>query len=217
MMLAHELQRTGLSIALIEGAKVQQGVADYTTGKLTSQHGLIYHKIHRSLGLEAATHYFEANQMAINAIRQLATENDIECGMTTDNAHVLIRDEKNESDFDAEIQTLLAALIPHLVSETPDPRHGGLATVAFPNQAHFHPRKFLMALLDQLGDNVSVYENSRILEVNNDEVACTLTLEDGEVRARKTVMATNYPILDSDMFVAKIIKWANWDLDRPSR
>ena len=54
LLCAEYLQRAGLSGAVAEANKVAEGVSGRTTAKITSQHGVIYHKIERKYGLEAA-------------------------------------------------------------------------------------------------------------------------------------------------------------------
>ncbi|MBS1705262.1 MAG: FAD-dependent oxidoreductase [Armatimonadetes bacterium] len=211
IMTAYELRQTGLRVALIEGEKILQGVTGYTTGKLTSQHGLIYDRIRKDLGVEGARKYFDANEWAITDIRTMAELENIPCDITRADAHVVIHEESSDTDLESETDALTEAAIPHEVVRSPDPRHGGRAVLKFPNQAHFHPRNFLLAILSQCAQaNVHVFENSRITEIDDSSGVCRLRYFGGEVTATQVVLSTHYPILDSGFFVAKLAPYRSY-------
>lgn len=54
---------------LAEAETVCSGITKNTTAKLTSQHGLIYDKLIRTLGVERAKGYLSANQAALQKYR----------------------------------------------------------------------------------------------------------------------------------------------------
>jgi len=210
VLLAHELRNSGLSVAIIEAQKVLQGVTGYTTAKLTSQHGFVYQSV-REGGVEAVRAYYEANEWAINDIRDYARTCQIDCGMTTDNAHVVVRERQNEAHFQKEIEVLREAEIPHEAFAGPDARHGGIAILRFGNQAYFHPRRYLLAILKECHEaGVKIFENSRIIEMEQGTPECVLTLANGKITADKVVVATHYPIYDSNLFVTKLAPYRSY-------
>ena len=76
LLCALELQRAGVDYALIEENRVFSGVSARTTAKLTCQHGLIYSKLRSTLGRERAELYWQANQEAVAAMKELAQKAD---------------------------------------------------------------------------------------------------------------------------------------------
>ena len=54
LLCAHALTEAGASCALIEADRIMRGVSARTTAKITSQHRLIYDRLIRSRGVEAA-------------------------------------------------------------------------------------------------------------------------------------------------------------------
>jgi nitrite reductase/ring-hydroxylating ferredoxin subunit len=75
--------------------------------------------------------------------------------------------------------------------------------VRFEGQAQFHPIRYLAAMAEAVhGDGSAVYEQSRVLEVEEGE-PCRVATERGVVSARDVVIATNLPILDRGGFFAK--------------
>ncbi|MFL6100347.1 MAG: FAD-dependent oxidoreductase, partial [Actinomycetales bacterium] len=74
------------------------------------------------------------------------------------------------------------------------------------DQAQFHPRKYLLALVDDLiANGGSVFERSRVVALDEDE-PCAVTTEHGQrVVARDVVVATNYPVFDRSMFFTRLV------------
>ncbi len=59
---AWELTAVGRSVAVLEAGRILTGVTGYTTAKLSSLHTLIYAKISRALGQDAARLYAQSQQ-----------------------------------------------------------------------------------------------------------------------------------------------------------
>ena len=65
------LQKQGIDYILAEGRNICSGVTKNTTAKITSQHGLIYHKLLKDIGIEKTALYLKANQEAIQTYEEL--------------------------------------------------------------------------------------------------------------------------------------------------
>ena len=74
VLCAYFLKQKGVSCILAEGGKICSGTTANTTAKITSQHGLIYHKLLRKFGREKALMYLNANQAAEKEYRKLCTD-----------------------------------------------------------------------------------------------------------------------------------------------
>ena len=72
LLCAHSLQQAGVRYLLIEADRICRGVTAGTTAKITSQHGLVYHKLLRRFGAEIARVYYDANEAALRQYRELA-------------------------------------------------------------------------------------------------------------------------------------------------
>ena len=71
ILCAYFLQKAGVNYVLVEGRQICSGVTKNTTAKITSQHGLLYHKLLERFNLEYARKYLEINQIAVEKYRQL--------------------------------------------------------------------------------------------------------------------------------------------------
>ena len=169
---------------LLEADAIAGGVTGNTTAKLTSQHGMIYHKLVRRFGAEAARLYYDANQDALAAYRRVC--DGIDCDFEAQDACVYTRDDPAlpEQELSAlsaiGVKAALAKEIPLPVSTC-----GG---VRFSDQAQFHPLKFLGALTPGL----NIYENTPVRELAPHRAATDF----GSVRAEKIIVATHFPMLN---------------------
>ena len=65
------LRRRGVDCALIEADRLCGGTTGYTTAKITSQHGLIYHRLVREFDADAARLYWQAQETALGKYQEL--------------------------------------------------------------------------------------------------------------------------------------------------
>ena len=65
LLTAYFLQAKGQKVIVLEANRIGSGQTKNTTAKITSQHGLIYHKLIQTFNEETALHYAQANQKAI--------------------------------------------------------------------------------------------------------------------------------------------------------
>ena len=88
------LGQAGVDYVLAEADTVCSGITKNTTAKITSQHGLIYHKLIRQFGTEKAALYLRSNQEALEKYVQLCE--GIDCDFEKKDAYVYSRDSKQE-------------------------------------------------------------------------------------------------------------------------
>jgi glycine/D-amino acid oxidase-like deaminating enzyme/nitrite reductase/ring-hydroxylating ferredoxin subunit len=207
---AYALRDSGKSVALIEAREVLNDVTGNTTGKLTSQHGLVYRHLIDTFGEEKARFYGEAGEWALREVGRIAKQESIECDYTEDTANVFAPTEEIAEKIRDEVAAASSLGLPASFVERPELPFDTFGAIRFTNQARFHPLKFLLGILEvaeQAG--VQVFENSRVLEVNEKE-RCEIELENGTVYADEVVIATNYPIHDSGLFVTRLAPYKSY-------
>jgi glycine/D-amino acid oxidase-like deaminating enzyme len=102
---------------------------------------------------------------------------------------------------EAEAATKLG-LPASFINEVPLP-FGVAGAVRFDDQAQFHPRKYLLHVLNKIpGDGSYVFENTRALDVNQGTL-CRVKTAHGVVAARDVVIATGLPVLNQGLHFAK--------------
>lgn len=191
---AYFLNKHGIRTAVLEASHILQGTTGHTTAKITSQHGLIYEKIRSKLGEEFARQYAEANETAIKLIEEIIRENNIQCDYVPQAAYVYTQQDKyiEKISEEAEVASSLGIKAAYL-EEIPLP-FKIKAAVRFDHQAQFHPRKFLLQLAEILSSKgCPIYEQSRIVDIEEGENYVLTTNRGKKVTAGKVIIASHYP------------------------
>lgn len=184
ILTAYQLQQAGVDYALAEADTILSGITKNTTAKITSQHGLIYHKIAKEYGLEAARLYLEANENALKEYRALAKE--IPCDFEEKDNYVYSLEDRKKLEQELDVLGRLhssASLAEHL----PLP-FSTAGAVRFPHQAQFHPLK----LLGELAKPLHIYEHTKVQEF----IGNVVTTNRGQILADKIIVTTHFPILN---------------------
>jgi glycine/D-amino acid oxidase-like deaminating enzyme/nitrite reductase/ring-hydroxylating ferredoxin subunit len=198
------LKGTGARVALVEAGRVCAGVTAYTTGKVSSLHGLTYRSLRRSFGEETARVYGEANEAAITLVTSIVDELGIDCGWRPGPAFTYTTDEKTLGKIEEEVEAAQAAGLPASFTTETELPFEVLGAVRFEDQAQFHARRYGLALAAAIDGNGSrVLENSRIVDVSAMGTTCTAE-SGGTIVADHVVLATQIPFLDRGGFFAKV-------------
>ena len=184
ILLAHHLQQSGVNYILLEADTILNGITKNTTAKITSQHGLIYHKIGKKYGLDAAGLYLEANEAALWEYRRLSKEILCDFVDETNYVYTLTSPDKLEKELDTLHKLRFPA---EFADHLPLPFHTAGA-VAFPNQAKFHPLK----LLAELSKPLHIYEHTKVQEL----IGNLVITNHGKIHAEKIVVTTHFPFLN---------------------
>lgn len=183
ILTAYYLQKTGLRTVVLEAVRIGSGQTSNTTAKITSQHNLIYDMLAEKFSKEQARLYAEANESAIAEYKRIIAKEAIVCDFTEAPAYLYTTD--NAAPLLAEAAAAQEAGIPaELCSKTELP-FPVTEALRFPNQAHFHPLKFLYAIAEQL----EIYEHTKVLDVDG----MTLHTPHGKVHASHIVFCCHYP------------------------
>lgn len=198
------LKKEGLKVALLEARRVAAGATGYTTAKITSLHGLTYAKLVKEQGEEKARRYAEASEAAIEQIAAFVKVEAIECGFERLPAVTYTEDPDRVGDIDAEVEAARTLGLPaKLVTRTDLPweiRSG----VLFENQAQFHPRQYALGLAQIVdGGGSRVFEETRALDIEQEDGKASVQTEHGVITADHVVQATHLPFHDPAGLFAK--------------
>jgi glycine/D-amino acid oxidase-like deaminating enzyme len=145
-----ELTQAGQRVALVEADRIAAGVTGYTTAKLSVLHTLIYAKVRKSFGAEAARWYAESQRQAVERVFAVASSLDIDCDLERVPSFAYVESPDRLDQIRAEVDAAAeAGLAASWVAETglPYPVAGA---VRVEDQAQFHPRKYLLALAEDM-------------------------------------------------------------------
>lgn len=193
---AYYLANRGLKVVVLEKDKICSSTTGGSTGKITSQHGLIYKYLKDLNGKEFAQKYYKANEEAKENIIKLINKEKIECDLERKNAYVYTEVEKNIQAIKAEIEhTKKLGINSEFVSkiELPLDIYGA---IKFENQAQFDPVKYTYGLANcVIKNDGQIYENSKAIETVEADGKYNILTKEGKVRAKYLVITTRYPII----------------------
>jgi glycine/D-amino acid oxidase-like deaminating enzyme/nitrite reductase/ring-hydroxylating ferredoxin subunit len=199
------LTEAGVSVALLEADRLVHGVTGHTTAKVTSQHGLIYDELRSRFGLDGARTYGEANETALAWIAERVKRDGIECDFRRRAAYAYATSAAERSQVASETEAAAAAGLPARMTESVPLPFEVEGAERFDDQAEFHVRRYLVALVDALtAGGCRIFERTRAVEVDSHEQPSTVKTPGGRVIADQVVVATLYPFLDRSLAFARV-------------
>lgn len=184
LLCAYQLKQAGIDYVLVEADHICSGITKNTTAKITSQHGLIYHKLIQRFGIEKAHMYLNANEAALREYRRLCKS--IDCSFEPKNSYVysLNNTHKIAKELDALHKLGFYA---EYEGQLPLP-FSVTGAVKFNHQAQFNPLKFLA----EISNGLNIYEHTKVRELAPN-LAVT---EQGKITAKNIIVTTHFPFLN---------------------
>ncbi len=194
---AYLLKKEGFKVAVIEAGRIAQGTSGHTTAKITSQHSIIYSKIKNYMGKEKAKQYADANQAAISTIFSIVNNEDIDCDFHWEPSYTFTFADSYLQKVADEAGTASSLGLKASFTENIPLPFKIKGAVKFDDQARFHPRKYLTALSKKIeGDGCFIFENTRVIDVNEGNPGAVVTDKGKKVTADNIVIASHFPCYD---------------------
>ncbi|HHX59524.1 MAG TPA: FAD-dependent oxidoreductase [Epulopiscium sp.] len=187
ILTAYLLTKQGVDCILIESNTIASGVTPYTSAKVTCQHGLIYYKIINQFGIDKAVQYAKANSDALNMYRTIIKDNQINCNFKTTPTYLYTTEDNDDLNLEFSAMESLG-LRGSLTTHTTLPFEVKLA-LKMDEQAQFNP----LAFLSSIALNLSIYENTKALEVKDHTVLTT----GGKITADNIIITTHFPFINA--------------------
>lgn len=188
ILTAFKLKEQGIDCVVIEADEIASGVSQYTTAKITAQHGHVYDKLLKTIDRDKAQQYANANSKAIKDYENLIKDYLVDCDFERKDSFVYSY--KDEKAILNEVKAAQSLGLPaSFVNELELP-FNTIGAVKFTNQAQFHPLKFIRTLSKDL----EIYEHTRATVVVDDNTIETST--GYKVNCNKIVFACHYPFIN---------------------
>lgn len=189
------LKQAGFSVAVLDKRTVGAGTTGRTTGKVTSQHSLIYDELMKVLGPEGTRLYGQAAQEAIDRVESIVRKEKIECAWKREDNYVFTDEPSQVKKFKQEAEAAAKAGLPASF-ETDLPLSFHIrAAVRFADQGKFHSQKYLLGLAEVIdGQGSHVFENSQVIGIRDGHPGRVRTKQ-AAVTAKHIIVATNVPTL----------------------
>ena len=194
---AYYLSKKGFNVVVLDKHGIGEKASGYTSAKITSQHGLIYDYLYNSFSKDFAKKYLYANEESIKNIQNIIETENIECDFETKSNYVYTMDISEVPKIEKEVDTVKSLGFDcRLVNNTDLPIKIS-AAIEFPNQAQFHPRKYMLGLAKIILNNGGkIFTNTAVFDVKKDDDYYLILTENNSVKCKYVVLASHYPFLN---------------------
>ncbi len=194
---AYLLKRAGYNVALVEKGRCLSGDTSYTTAHLTCVTDTLLSDLVTNFGEDHAQAVWDAQLSAIDMVDRIVWREQIKCQFDWVPAYLFNplagtgRDHAVDLQKEANLATKLG-FDAELVARAPLVNQ---PAVRYDNQAKFHPRKYLVALLRLLcaGKGCHVYEQTNVDEIEGTPITAT-TSNGARIHCEHVLIATHVPL-----------------------
>lgn len=193
---AYLLAQVGKRVVVLDDGPLVSGMTQVTTAHLSNAIDDRFIEIERWHGERGAFLAAESHSAAINRIEAIAEELRADCDFARLDGYLFLAPGDKKDLLDRELAAARrAGVLAEMIPQTPMTYDTGPA-IRFPNQARFHPMKYLAAMAEAIQDNGGhIFTNSHADHVEGGDQA-KVDVGEYSVRAGAIVVATNCPIND---------------------
>lgn len=192
---AQLLKESGFKVAVLEAYRVGGGSTGHSTGNLYTavEEGL--DTIQSKYDTDTLKTVISARGAAINLVEQNVGRFSLDCDFKRQPWYLYSSNEENAGRVEKEYKAAMeagAAVADVVPGELPFTVVKG---IRMDGQAQFNPLRYVQQLAKAIaGENCSIYENTRVEEIDEEDEECvTLKTEGGNVVARYVIHATHTP------------------------
>jgi glycine/D-amino acid oxidase-like deaminating enzyme/nitrite reductase/ring-hydroxylating ferredoxin subunit len=193
---AYELNKLGFSVIVIDRGALGRGITSRTTAHLSYSHDDLYSEVISKHGEKHAKECFTSQFAAITRLDEIRKEEKIACDFVRADALLFAPSSDDIKILEDEIEACTKVgfkgvdWVRNIKIAGPYAR-----AIRFPDQAHFHPLKYLYGLIAILKKRgVKFFANSAVVKVRENKNGVKVQTYDGSVAANVVVLATNSPI-----------------------
>lgn len=198
MSVAYELAKAGKDVVIIDRGPIGKGMTSRTTAHLTAQCDDGFDQLISRRGEEIAKLWYQSQAACLDRIEANQKELGIECDFRRLDGHLFHAPGTDPGIIDREYEATKKVGMPIKREKgVPFKTHEKTPSLLYPNQATFHPLKYLAGLaasIKQAGGRF--YADTIVEQVEEDENGVEVKAGRHTVRARHAVVATNSPIND---------------------
>ena len=197
---AYYLTKCGKKVIVLEKGEIGSKVSGNTTGKITSQHDLFYAHLIDDYGEEYAKKYLEANEKAIENIKQIIKEEQIDCDFNVQKSYVYTTKEDEVLEIQKEVEAVNKLGKDAKFVNKIDLPIKIKGAIEFEGQAQFHPRKYMLGLANSIEKQNKIYQYTTVTDVEKNGEKYKVYTDKGSVEAKYIVMASHFPIINMPGF-----------------
>ncbi|MFN3943441.1 MAG: FAD-dependent oxidoreductase [Allosphingosinicella sp.] len=196
---AYELARFGRQVIVIDRGRIGWGMTVRTTAHLATELDDFYSELIAIRGEDDARIYHDSQVAAVNRIEAIVRDEGIDCDFARIDGYLFAAEDSHRADLEEEYQACRAIGVDvEWADRAPVPGCDTGLALRFPNQARFHPIKYLRGLARAIeARGGRLYANTAYVSETEDADGVTIETEGGfAIRASAAVFATNSPVND---------------------
>jgi glycine/D-amino acid oxidase-like deaminating enzyme/nitrite reductase/ring-hydroxylating ferredoxin subunit len=192
LSVAYCLSKAGKKVMVVDDGFIGSGESGRTTAHLVNALDDRYFEIERLLGEEKCRLAAESHTGAINFVEQTVQEENIDCDFQRLDGFLFLHPTDDEKTIDEEfIATNKHGLRTEKINGVPGIAGENGICLRFPEQAQFHPMKYLKGLCDCIVRNGgTIYTETHVEGITKNGIRS----KDFSIKAEHVVVATNTPI-----------------------
>ncbi|HYJ88606.1 MAG TPA: FAD-dependent oxidoreductase [Pyrinomonadaceae bacterium] len=199
MTAAYFLSREGKSVVVLDDGPIGGGMTGRTTAHLVNALDDRYFELERLHGEEGARLAAESHTAAINAVEAIVNLEGIKCEFERVDGYLFNPPRESKKILDDELKATHRAGLTEVekVERVPWDSYDTGPALRFPNQAQFHPLKYLAGLAQAIKQKGGrIYTGTHAKEIEGGKKARVETTNRGVVTSDAVVVATNTPVND---------------------
>jgi glycine/D-amino acid oxidase-like deaminating enzyme/nitrite reductase/ring-hydroxylating ferredoxin subunit len=195
---AYELAKRKLSVIVIDRARICGGMTARTTAHLSSVCDDLIGEMARLRGEELTKGFYRSQAAAITRVEEIQRSEAIECDFRRLDGYLFLGRRQPETIIDEELEAARTAGVPmQALIGVPLAGHAHRQVLRFPNQATFHPLKYLAGVVHACAKaGVRFFSESPVEELVEESGGVTVKTSRASITAANAVVATNSPIVD---------------------
>lgn len=199
---AYYLSKSLQDIIILEADQICYGASGRNTGKISAQHGLLYHNLIEHYDIAMAKQYYHSNIEAIRSIESIIDEHHIDCDYKRSDTSLYTNDETLLPLLQDEYQAYLDIGIPCSYQDDIQADFSMKSALTMHDQARFDPYRYGLGLSDILDERgISIYEHSNVKTmITLDDGHYELLVNNHHVHACKVIFASQFPFIDHGHF-----------------
>lgn len=191
--IADALCREGIKVLVLEARKICGGTTSHSTGNLYETIDSNLSDLKQKWDIDVVKQVLASRRAAVDRIEANISAHSIDCDFERAPWNFYAAVDEAVKTIDKEFETGTEVGLALERSGLGGAPFNAKTSITLPNQAQFNPMRYGQGLARAVAERCPVYENTRVVEIEEDGDTYTLTTPHGRVRANYVVHATHTP------------------------
>jgi glycine/D-amino acid oxidase-like deaminating enzyme/nitrite reductase/ring-hydroxylating ferredoxin subunit len=204
---AYLLSKKGVKVVVLDDGSIISGETQRTTAHVSNVLDYRYFEIESVRGTEGAKMTAESHTAAIDQIEKNVNDEHIDCDFFRVDGYLFLGEGQKEDILDRELKAVHRAGMTGVkkLDKVPFPHAELGPCLQYPQQAQFHPGKYLIGLakaIEKNGGRIFTHTHAAKIEEKKQPVIVH-TNQNASVKAQRLIVATNAPVNDNVRIFSK--------------